>query len=111
MTSLEKERIRKSGDTRMERGIRWRDRASTAEDHAKIRMAERKARYGHRDWLQWTDKHGAVQVARQTEASLKQALLDCGTQYAFTQIGANGGWRMIITWPIGLNMLRNMKYW
>lgn len=106
MTLQEHMRLRQAKDTRMERGWHWRSRTPDTTTAARVQEATRKARYGHRDWLQWTDRDGYVHVARQSVASLKQALLASGTQYAFTQIGANTGHRMLITWSIGLNMLR-----
>lgn len=111
MTAQERHRLRAKHDCRMERGIHWRgDHAPTQAERDLIAMACRKARYGHRNWLCWRDRESVLHVAVQTAASIKQALLDTGTQYAFTQIGANDGWHMIVTWPIGLNMLRQTKW-
>lgn len=94
---------------RLWRGPRWPQPHQPAESELWA-MAERKARYGHRDWIVWRDRLGRLHAAAKTATSLKQALLDCGTQHAFTCIGANDGWRHVVTWPTGLNMLRQTKY-
>lgn len=114
MFATERARLRANGDTRMDRphawrGPRWPTPPPPAESELWA-MAERKARYGHRDWLVWRDRLGQLHAAVKTAASLKQALLDTGTQYRFTCIGATDGWRHIVSWPIGLNMLRQTKY-
>jgi hypothetical protein len=106
MTSLEHSRIRKANDTRMDRPHHWRTAGYTPAEYEALRTAERKARYGHRNWIYWVDRQGTLHTAVQNAASLKQALLDTGTQHLFTQIGANDAVKMIINWPIGLNMLR-----
>lgn len=106
MTATEHRRLRLRTDTRMERPHRWRAVHNPSSTLEAVRTATRKAKYGHRDWITWADREGFLHLAVQTAASLKQALLDTGTQYCFTQIGANDGHRMLISWPIGLNMLR-----
>lgn len=110
MTAAEHRRLRLRNDTRMERPHRRRITGTTPSDREDLRSAVRKAKYGHRDWLAWVDRKGTQHCAVQTADSLKRALLDTGTQYCFTQIGANDGQRMLISWPIGLNMLRKTRH-
>lgn len=106
MTLQEHRRLRLRNETRMDRPLQWRETGYTQAECDAIGLAERKARYGHRNWIYWADREGTMHTAVQNAASLKQALLDTGTQYCFAQIGANNAVHMIISWPIGLNMLR-----
>ena len=95
-----------SRDCRMDRPLRFRDCAWGGHEYERIRTAERKARYGHKDWLYWVDRGGALHVEVKSVRSLKQALLDSGTAYYFVEIGANTARKSICSWPIGLNRLR-----
>jgi hypothetical protein len=106
MTSAERQQMRARHDTRMDRPLRFRDHAWDTQEDERIRTAERKARYGHRDWLYWVDRSGTLHVERKSVQSLKQALLDSGTNHYFVEIGANTAVRFICSWTIGLNMLR-----
>jgi len=100
--------MRARDDRRMERPLRWRDRDDPTAQ-ARIATATRKAKYGHRDWLYWTDRQGGLHVEPTTVASITQAMLDTGTQYCFTEIAANTGHLHIMSWPLALNRLRWAK--
>ena len=44
---------------------------------------QRKARYGHRSYLYWTDRTGALQWAPYNQAGIKRAILDVGCNGRF----------------------------
>lgn len=67
------------------------------------------ARYGHRDWLSWTDRNGNQLAERKTADSIKRALLDTGTQKKFYLYEASTGIGHIISWRIGVVMYTNAK--
>jgi len=73
--------------------------------------AKRKAVYGHRDWLVWTDRDGIQHADRKTYASTKRAMLAVGTQGRFSLIGATDGHSMIIRWRTAVNILHWCKYY
>ena len=73
--------------------------------------AKRKAVYGHRDWLVWTDRDGIQHADRKTYASTKRAMLAVGTQGQFYLIGATDGHSLIIQWRIAVNILHLCKYY
>ena len=75
----------------------------------RLQDVQRKARYGHRDWIVWDDADGVQHSERATEESIKDALLSVGTQGQFTIVSANTGWLMIGKWFIGINMMNWMK--
>lgn len=67
------------------------------------------AKYGHRDWLSWTDRNGLVHSERKTATAIKQALLDTGTQRKFHLFEASTGIGHLISWRMGVTMLGNAK--
>lgn len=73
--------------------------------------AQRKARYGHRDWIVWTDKTGQRCAARATPDTVKMALLANGTQGDdMVYVHANCGSRQWLDWNTGLRILRNFRH-
>lgn len=74
-----------------------------------IREAQRKARYGHKDWIAWFNAKGVCQIARKTRESVKQCLLDSGTQGQWLIIHASRGDESLGVWWMGINMLNQMK--
>lgn len=65
--------------------------------------AQRKARYGHRQWVVWREPSGQDRAEPATADNLKRAMLDTGTQGKFTGYCADGcpmvlRWRMALTW-------------
>ena len=75
-----------------------------------LQEAQRKARYGHRDYITFTARNGVEVVDRLTPALLKQAMLAGGTKGKFYVIAANSGVMHRYGWRVGLNMLRNWQY-
>ena len=73
--------------------------------------AKRKAIYGHRDWLVWTDRDGVQHADRKTYASTKRAMLAVGTQGKFSLIFATHGNSLIIRWRTAVNLLHWCKYY
>lgn len=71
--------------------------------------AKRKAVYGHRDWIVWTDRDGIQHADRKTSASTKRAMLAVGTQGRFSLIGATDGVSMVIRWRTAVNILYQCK--
>lgn len=73
-----------------------------------FQVAKRKARYGHRDWLVWTNRHGIRTSAVKSPESVKRCLLESGTKGRWSLICSDGA-PMVGYWWIGLNLLRQMK--
>jgi hypothetical protein len=74
-----------------------------------LQEAQRKARYGRKDWVGYRDRSGAYQAEPRTTASIKRAMLSVGTKGRFTVIEANSGVLLAMSWRIGVTMLRNAK--
>lgn len=71
--------------------------------------AQRKARYGHRDYIEVVGTEGETYELL-TVSSIKRALLAGGTKGKFMVIAANSAVLHINSWRIGLNMIRNAKH-
>jgi hypothetical protein len=72
--------------------------------------AKRKARYGRKDWLVWTNKEGIRVNAIYNAVTLKQCLLDSGTQGEWWLIAKNSGLGYVGSWYMGVMMIRNSRY-
>lgn len=72
--------------------------------------ARKKARYGHKDWIVWTEKTGTRFAAPKSRESIKAALLAVGTQGRFSLIGASNAVSFVVCWSLGTQMMRNVKY-
>lgn len=68
------------------------------------------ARYGHKDWIVWTDKAAVQRSERLSRDSMKQCLLDVGTSGGFTEIAASSAHCMRGYWRMGVNILNQFKY-
>lgn len=68
-----------------------------------------KARYGHRNWILWTNKAGEEVAAPVTPTSMKQCLLEVGTQGKWFFFSANCGTPTKGFWWLGLNLLAQSK--
>ncbi len=73
------------------------------------RLAQHKARYGHRDWLVWKNKEGENFAEPLNADSMKRCLLAEGTQGRWLLIGKNRGEDDLGFWWMGLNILRQIK--
>jgi hypothetical protein len=71
--------------------------------------AVQKARYGHRDWVVWRDRHGILQSGVSDYATFKAAMLAVGTQGRFTVVAGSSAVGHTINWRIGVNWLANIK--
>jgi hypothetical protein len=71
--------------------------------------ARRKAKYSHKDWINWRDKNGVQQYARMTVETVKAAMLATGTKGYWTVIGASTGICYRTGWRVGVNILANLK--
>lgn len=71
--------------------------------------AKRKARYGRYAVLGYGPRENRT-YERMSRESLKRALLATGTQGHFTLLEANTGIGNIIRWPLGTQMLRNIRH-
>jgi len=74
-----------------------------------LQLAEHKARYGHRDWIWWSDVSTSY-AARKTPENVKRMLLTVGTKGDWALISANDGCAMKGYWGMGINILAQMKY-
>lgn len=72
---------------------------------ATVQEAQRKARFGHRDWLGWTSRDGVRRYAPRSPETLKAALLAIGTAGRFTLISADTGTLMNMNWRMGVRTL------
>lgn len=68
----------------------------------------RKARFGRRDWIVWRSREHEFRAEPKSPDSVKQALLDSGTQGNWSLICA-GGTPMKGFWWLGINLLAQMK--
>lgn len=75
-----------------------------------FQQAQHMARFGHRDWIWWVDKHGQSHATRKSHETVKAMLLDTGTHGTWSLISANDGCPMKGFWGMGLNLLAWMKY-
>lgn len=73
-------------------------------------IAKRKARYGHKEWIAWVDSSGVGHADVKNYQSIKDAMLAKGTGGTFVLIGASNAHLMLITWRLGVQMLRNCRY-
>ncbi|UYZ60062.1 hypothetical protein [Hymenobacter latericus] len=72
--------------------------------------AEKKARYGRKDWVVYTTREGVRTAEVLTLESLKRAMLAHGTNKPFTHIVGGLGSRMYTTWRIAVNLFYQLKY-
>jgi hypothetical protein len=69
-------------------------------------LAVRKARYGHKDWIVWTDgKEGFAELC--TAEAVKSGLDSLATQDRFWRISATSAQGQIVRQRAGEIMLRN----
>lgn len=71
--------------------------------------AKRMSRYGHKDWIVYRDRNGALNARRISAESVKLALLAVGTQGKFTLIPGDGSHNWIVSWHLGINFILNLK--
>lgn len=74
-------------------------------------LAKRKAKYSDYSWIVWRNRDGSYDAQRESYASVKLAMLACGTQGRFTTICCRSGHSLVTTWWIGVNMLNQLKRW
>ena len=72
--------------------------------------AKQKARYGHNDWIVWRDKHGVSKSAKLTPETMKECLLDVGTQRKWSLVCASGHGTLRGFWKMGINILNQFKH-
>lgn len=73
--------------------------------------AQRKARYGRRNWLVWTNQAGERCCAPVTRESLKAALLAHGTQGGdMVLIHQNCGSGQFLGWAGAMRLRVNLRY-
>jgi hypothetical protein len=73
-----------------------------------FRIAQRKARFGHNDWIWWRDAAGSY-AARKTPEAVKAMLLAVGTKGRWSLICADSGIPMKGFWWLGINALAQAK--
>jgi hypothetical protein len=71
-----------------------------------FKLATNKARYGHKSWIVWADRNGAWNAMVESASSVKQAMLDVGTQGRWTAVSRNN---YIQRWRDGCQILRNAR--
>lgn len=74
-----------------------------------LQRAEHMARFGHRDWIWWVDKHGKSHAARKTPENVKAMLLATGLRGTWALVTANDGCLMKGFWAMGINLIAHMK--
>ena len=72
-------------------------------------LAERKARYGHRDWIVWRDETGTAKAAPRTTGALEQAIRESATRGYFHHYGASSGVSYLITPDLAVPLLENTR--
>lgn len=71
--------------------------------------AQRKARFGHRDWIFFTDKDGSDVCERSSASVIKRAMLATGTSGRFYLLAASTGVPFLMSWRLGVIAIRNAK--
>ena len=71
-----------------------------------LQRSRHMARYGHRDWIWWVDKHGQSHAARKTPQTVKAMLLETGTRGDWALVSAKDGCPMKGFWEMGLEFTR-----
>lgn len=74
-----------------------------------FQAAQQKARFGHRDWIYWSDKNGKHAEVKSVD-SVKRALLAVGTKGFWALIHADSGTPSKGFFALGLNLLRQMRH-
>jgi len=82
--------------------------ASELTGPAAFQQAQRKARFGHRDWLCWRNAAGVI-AAPKTRENVKRMLLDSGTKGNWSLICADNGVPMRGFWWLGINLIRQCE--
>lgn len=72
--------------------------------------AQKKARYGHKDWIAYASKDAGVVCERYSRDAVKRALISVGTAGHFTVIAASTGIGHRYNWAMGILAMRNAKY-
>ena len=67
-----------------------------------LSAAQRRAKYGHRDWIVWSNKDGEEIAMPVTAENMKKCLLDVGTKGHWTLVHANDGTLSRGFWWMGL---------
>lgn len=75
-----------------------------------INDVTRKARYGHRDWIVWNDRAGAMKARQANRDAIKAALLDVGTAGRWFVVAASTGVMHRYGFSDGCRMMRNAKH-
>lgn len=75
-----------------------------------LQTAQKKARFGHRDWVYWTRRDGVGMAAPASRASVKSAMVDLGTSGRFLLLAASTGVPHLQRWNDGCRMMRNARY-
>lgn len=70
--------------------------------------AQKKARFGHRDWIYWSDKEGKHAEVKSADV-IKRALLAVGTKGFWAVIHADSGVCSRGFFAMGLNMMRQCR--
>lgn len=71
--------------------------------------AQKKARFGHKDWIVWRGPKGLVATPK-TKANVKRMLLDTGTKGNWSLIEADSGCPMKGFWWLGINLIRQAQH-
>jgi hypothetical protein len=74
-----------------------------------FQAAQQKARFGHRDWIYWSDQDGKHAEVKSVE-SVKRALMAAGTKGFWVLIHADSGIASKGFFAMGLNLLRQIRH-
>ncbi len=85
------------------------ERITEFQEESPLSKARRMARYSHKDWIVWVDASGKRVCARKTPESVKQCLLDRGTQGRWILVEASTASLHQGDWWTGCNIIRQMK--
>ena len=72
-------------------------------------LAQRNARYGHRDWIVWRDETGIAKAALRTTEALEQAIRESASHGYFHHYGASSGVSYLITPDLAVPLLENTR--
>lgn len=83
---------------------------STNATPLRLQDVQKKARYGHANWLFWTDHAGVNYAGRVNQENVKAAMLAIGTKGRFYEIAGSTGTLHRMNWPLAVIRRRNCKY-
>lgn len=75
-----------------------------------LQEVQKKARFGHRDWVFFRDRSGEPKAARLSREAVKAAMLATGSKRHFYLVEASTGILARQNWATGCILMRNVRF-